>query len=86
LPGVRIYGQATGDLRVATGARLNLYGQVAGSLTVEPGGEAFVYGMVGGNVDIQGGDVDVSGLIVGRFIQASGTTNIRPEALILNQT
>jgi hypothetical protein len=61
-----VVGQVAGDLAVPAGRTLDLRGQLAGNLVVQAGGRAVIRGQVTGDV-LNYGDVDASGMIVGRL-------------------
>jgi hypothetical protein len=76
-----VYGQLIGDSTVPHGVLLVLRGQIVGSLTVETGGRAEIAGQVTGDL-INGGEVTIMGMVGGRFVDAGGTANIAPDAVI----
>jgi len=78
-----LYGQATGNVVVASGGELHLYGMCARDLTIQEGGKVVIYGMVSGHVVNDGGDLRVLGTIVGSLRSPDGSTEVDPNACIL---
>ncbi len=79
---LELYGQATADVRVHAVGILDLYGQVMGELVIKEGGAARVYGQVCRDIRNEGGNVEISGMVLGSVIRIAGTTKILPGASI----
>lgn len=79
---LRFHGIVEGSVQVAAGGHLILHGTVAGDVIVEAGGVAEVRGMVTGNVTNQGGELEVSGTVMGQLHQVDGTTHVITNSMI----
>jgi cytoskeletal protein CcmA (bactofilin family) len=80
---VEVTGQVDGDVSVATGGRLFLRGQVTGNVTVKAGGYADVRGQVLGNLTNDGGEVRISGMVIGKLRRRGGSTVVEDGAAVL---
>jgi hypothetical protein len=79
---LKLHGMITGNAIVKNGGVLHLHGIVSRNLIVEPGGIANIPGMVSGDVINKGGELYISGTIVGQLVKVAGITNVEPNAAI----
>lgn len=79
---LKLHGMITGNAIVKNGGVLHLHGMVSRNLIVEPGGIANIPGMVSGDAINKGGELYISGTIVGRLVKEAGITNVEPNAAI----
>lgn len=70
---VVLQGVVTGDVLVVDGGHLKVLGVVAGKAVVREGGRLVVHGVVRGGVHVEGGDVDITGVVASvRYTAGSG--------------
>lgn len=79
---LKLHGMITGNAIVKNGGVLHLHGMVSRNLIVEPGGIANIPGMVSGDAINKGGELYISGTIVGQLVKEAGITNVEPNAAI----
>jgi hypothetical protein len=79
---IALHGMIVGNAIVKSGGILHLHGMVTKDLIVEKGGKVFLYGTVSGDTWNQGGELSISGTVVGRLIEQAGTTHVDQRAAI----
>jgi cytoskeletal protein CcmA (bactofilin family) len=83
---MNLYGMIAGETTVASGVTLWLYGMVTGDLRVQPSARVYLHGTVSGSV-INAGEVDHHGVISGALRDVDGGSSVvRPDAVIENET
>ena len=80
--GIELRGMIKGNAIVKKGGVLILYGMVSKNVVIEEGAVVNILGMVSGDVINRGGDLNISGTIVGNLFKESGTTQVAPNAAI----
>ena len=79
---LELHGMITGSAIVKKGGSLILHGMVAKNVIVEDGAVADISGMVSGDVINRGGDLNISGTVIGGLLKESGTTQVALKAKI----
>ena len=79
---LKLHGMIAGNAIVKEGGVLHLHGMVTKNVIVESGGIANIPGMVSGNAINQGGELYISGTIVGQLVKNAGVTKVEPNAAI----
>lgn len=77
-----LHGIFDGNAIVKEGGVLKLFGRVSKNVIVEPGGIAHILGMVFGDVINKGGELYISGTILGQLVKESGITKVEQKAEI----
>jgi hypothetical protein len=80
--GLKLHGMITGSAIVKKGGVLILHGTVTKNVIVEDGAVVEISGMVSGDVINRGGNLQITGTVVGRLFEVSGTTQVSPNAAI----
>ena len=79
----RLRGSVTGNVTVATGAKLELHGMIVGSLFVEKGASAEVRGTVSQTLVNRGGAVEIWGMVGEGIVDyEEGGTTVHAGAMI----
>ena len=77
-----LHGIVEGSVRVVAGGILHAHGVINGNVVVATGGRADIQGTVNGAVANDGGSLTVAGVVTGAVDPRSGTTDIRPGAIV----
>lgn len=77
-----LHGVFDGNAIVKEGGVLQLFGRVSKNVIVELGGIAHIPGMVFGDAINKGGELYISGAILGRLVKEAGITKVEPKAEI----